>query len=231
MPVGPHERVVRDPDDPAGHAGRPADQGLLLEHQRLRAGVGGCQRGDHAAAARTGDHEVDGGVPRRHLMSPSPTQRFEQSALTDATMSKYSGDATRGGTRTHDARRQARSRIRRRASARRRTARATPARSVGLPAGTEVFSADDHISLAEDIFYERFPESMKDQAPRVVYEDGAWNLAIGGKTFLPAGVHRRADAVRPAGRLGHQRPRGPDRASSSPTASTASSPSPTRCSG
>ena len=53
------------------------------------------------------------------------------------------------------------------------------------PAGTEVFSADDHISLAEDIFYERFPESMKDQAPRVVYDDGAWTLAIGGKTFLP----------------------------------------------
>ena len=57
--------------------------------------------------------------------------------------------------------------------------------SVGLPPGTEVFSADDHISLAEDIFYERFPESMKDKAPRVVFEDGAWNLAIGGKTFLP----------------------------------------------
>ena len=57
--------------------------------------------------------------------------------------------------------------------------------SVGLPAGTEVFSADNHISLAEDIFYERFPAAMKDQAPRVVYEDGAWNLAIGGKTFLP----------------------------------------------
>src|SRR3546814_91596 len=56
---------------------------------------------------------------------------------------------------------------------------------VGLPEGTEVFSADDHISLAEDIFYERFPESMKEQAPRVVYEDGAWTLAIGGKTFLP----------------------------------------------
>jgi len=57
--------------------------------------------------------------------------------------------------------------------------------SVGLPAGTEVFSADNHISLAEDIFYERFPDSLKDQAPRVVYEDGAWNLAVGGKTFLP----------------------------------------------
>jgi predicted TIM-barrel fold metal-dependent hydrolase len=57
--------------------------------------------------------------------------------------------------------------------------------SVGLPAGTQVFSADDHISLAEDIFYERFPESLKDQAPRVVYDDGAWTLAIGGKAFLP----------------------------------------------
>jgi predicted TIM-barrel fold metal-dependent hydrolase len=57
--------------------------------------------------------------------------------------------------------------------------------SVGLPPGTEVFSADDHISLAEDIFYERFPDSMKDKAPRVVYEDGAWTLAVGGKGFLP----------------------------------------------
>ena len=57
--------------------------------------------------------------------------------------------------------------------------------AVGLPAGTEVFSADDHISLAEDIFWERFPEEIKDQAPRVVREDGAWTLEIGGKTFLP----------------------------------------------
>jgi predicted TIM-barrel fold metal-dependent hydrolase len=57
--------------------------------------------------------------------------------------------------------------------------------SAGLAPGTEVFSADDHISLAEDIFFERFPESMKDKAPRVVYEDGAWTLAVGGKGFLP----------------------------------------------
>jgi predicted TIM-barrel fold metal-dependent hydrolase len=55
----------------------------------------------------------------------------------------------------------------------------------GLPPGTEVFSADDHISLAEDIFYERFPESLKDRAPRVVYQDDAWNLAAGGKAILP----------------------------------------------
>jgi hypothetical protein len=57
--------------------------------------------------------------------------------------------------------------------------------SVGLPARTEVFSADDHISLAEDIFYERFPDSLKEQAPRVIYDDGAWTLGFGGKTFLP----------------------------------------------
>jgi predicted TIM-barrel fold metal-dependent hydrolase len=59
--------------------------------------------------------------------------------------------------------------------------------TTGLPAGTQVFSADDHISLSEDIFYERFPDSMKDQAPRVIYEDDAWTLAIGGsdKGFLP----------------------------------------------
>src|ERR1051325_6891907 len=57
----------------------------------------------------------------------------------------------------------------------------------GLPAGTEGFSADDHISLAQDIFYERFPDALKDQAPRVIYEDGAWTLAMGGsdKGFLP----------------------------------------------
>ena len=55
----------------------------------------------------------------------------------------------------------------------------------GLPAGTQVFSADDHVSLAADIFFERFPDDLKEQAPRVVYEDGAWNLAIGGRTFLP----------------------------------------------
>ena len=63
--------------------------------------------------------------------------------------------------------------------------RGQAAGSVGLPAGTEVFSADDHISLSEDIFYENFPAAMKEQAPRVVFEDGAWTLAIGGKTFLP----------------------------------------------
>ncbi|OBH04286.1 hypothetical protein A5696_06495 [Mycobacterium sp. E2699] len=42
----------------------------------------------------------------------------------------------------------------------------------GLPACTEVFSADNHISVADDIFYERFPDDLKDYAPRIWYEDG-----------------------------------------------------------
>ena len=48
--------------------------------------------------------------------------------------------------------------------------------NTGLPAGTEVFSADNHISVADDIFYERFPDDLKDQAPRIWYEDGAYLL-------------------------------------------------------
>ncbi len=52
-----------------------------------------------------------------------------------------------------------------------------PVTDVGLPAGTEVFSADNHISLAEDIFYEQFPASMRERAPRVVNVDGGWVVA------------------------------------------------------
>ena len=65
-----------------------------------------------------------------------------------------------------------------------------PLVDVGLPAGTRVFSADNHISLAEDIFYEKFPESMKDRAPRVINEDGGWVLAVGGKSVLVKEIGR-----------------------------------------
>jgi predicted TIM-barrel fold metal-dependent hydrolase len=57
----------------------------------------------------------------------------------------------------------------------------------GLPTGTQVFSADNHISLSEDIFFERGPESMKDRLPRVVNEDDAWTMTVGGKPLLPPG--------------------------------------------
>ena len=64
-----------------------------------------------------------------------------------------------------------------------------PLVDLGLPAGTEVFSADDHISLAEDIFYERFPESMKERAPRVMNVDGGWVIGMDGQAHPGARVH------------------------------------------
>ncbi|MGO9103824.1 MAG: amidohydrolase family protein [Mycobacterium sp.] len=55
---------------------------------------------------------------------------------------------------------------------------------VGLPAGTEVFSADNHITIADDIFYERFPDNLKDKAPRIWYQDGAYHIGVNGQSFL-----------------------------------------------
>ncbi|WP_328358785.1 amidohydrolase [Mycobacterium sp. NBC_00419] len=61
----------------------------------------------------------------------------------------------------------------------------------GLPAGTEVFSADNHISLSEDIFYEKFPPELKEKAPRIWYEDGAYMVGKAkGQTFLPLDFSR-----------------------------------------
>lgn len=57
--------------------------------------------------------------------------------------------------------------------------------STGLPAGTAVFSADNHISLSEDIFYERAPEALKDRVPRIFYRGDAWTIGSGEKAFLP----------------------------------------------
>jgi predicted TIM-barrel fold metal-dependent hydrolase len=56
--------------------------------------------------------------------------------------------------------------------------------NTGLPVGTEVFSADNHISLADDIFYEPFPDDIKDQAPRIWYEDGAYLLGPPGQSMV-----------------------------------------------
>src|ERR1700727_2601061 len=61
---------------------------------------------------------------------------------------------------------------------------------VGLPAGTVVFSADNHISLADDIFYQRFPDDLKEKAPRIWYEDGAYQVGRKGQTFLPGDFSR-----------------------------------------
>jgi predicted TIM-barrel fold metal-dependent hydrolase len=59
-----------------------------------------------------------------------------------------------------------------------------PPADLGLPVGTEVFSADDHISLSEDIFYERLPKAMKEQAPRIINVEGGWSVGVDGKSIL-----------------------------------------------
>ena len=97
-------------------------------------------------------------------------------------------------------------------------------------AGTEVFSADNHISVADDIFYERFPDDLKDA--------GAADLVRGRRLHgrhegqvLPAGgdFSARADAVRRPRRCRDQQHRGAHPASCTRTASTRNWPSPTPC--
>src|ERR1700759_2712497 len=67
---------------------------------------------------------------------------------------------------------------------RRGHARDKTAVRTGLPAGTEVFSADNHISVADDIFYEQFPDNLKRDAPRIWYEDGAYLLGRPGQSMV-----------------------------------------------
>lgn len=69
-----------------------------------------------------------------------------------------------------------------------------PAGDVGLPAGTSVFSADGHISVADDIFYENCPASMKDRVPRLWYENGTFDIGLGRQSFLPP---KFAEVVKP----------------------------------
>lgn len=54
------------------------------------------------------------------------------------------------------------------------------------PAGTMVVSADSHW-LEGDIWVDRFPAHLKDRAPRVFFENGGWEVELGGKRLLPAG--------------------------------------------
>lgn len=69
-----------------------------------------------------------------------------------------------------------------------------PVTDTGLPAGTGIFTADTHISVAEDIYYENFPAGMRDRAPRLWHEDGVFQIGLNGRSFLPAMF---AEVVRP----------------------------------
>jgi predicted TIM-barrel fold metal-dependent hydrolase len=56
-----------------------------------------------------------------------------------------------------------------------------------LPAGTVVVSADSHW-LEGDIFVERFPEHLKHRAPRIFFENGGWEVELGGKRLTLPGA-------------------------------------------
>lgn len=55
------------------------------------------------------------------------------------------------------------------------------------PAGTRIVSADSHM-LESDLWVGRFPDELKDQAPRMVFHDGGWDLSVGGRPMTPAPV-------------------------------------------
>jgi predicted TIM-barrel fold metal-dependent hydrolase len=56
----------------------------------------------------------------------------------------------------------------------------------GLPVGTVIFSADDHVSVGEDIFFDNFPVHLKEHAPRLWRdEQGVFQIGMNGQSFLP----------------------------------------------
>lgn len=67
------------------------------------------------------------------------------------------------------------------------TARKPQAAHGAWPAGTRIVSADSHM-LESDLWIDRFPEHLRDQAPRMRFHDGGWDLTIGGKSMTPQPV-------------------------------------------
>jgi predicted TIM-barrel fold metal-dependent hydrolase len=62
---------------------------------------------------------------------------------------------------------------------------ATYDRKAPIPADAIVVAADTHWSVPDDIWIERFPEHLKDRAPRVWRDEGFWNISVNGKSILP----------------------------------------------
>jgi predicted TIM-barrel fold metal-dependent hydrolase len=62
-----------------------------------------------------------------------------------------------------------------------------------LPTGTVVVSADSHW-LEGDIWIDRFPEHLKDKAPRMFFENGGWEMEVNGKRLTPEGQSERTCA-------------------------------------
>jgi predicted TIM-barrel fold metal-dependent hydrolase len=58
--------------------------------------------------------------------------------------------------------------------------RRSPSVAEPLPPGTTVVSADGHW-LEGDLWIDRFPEHLKDKAPRMVFENGGWQIIVNGQ--------------------------------------------------
>lgn len=69
------------------------------------------------------------------------------------------------------------------------TKRTPQAETHPWPAGTRIISADSHM-LEADCWIDRFPDHLKDKAPRMQFVDGRWDLTIGGRSMTPADVAR-----------------------------------------
>ena len=67
------------------------------------------------------------------------------------------------------------------------TARRPQAKRGDWPAGTRIVSADSHM-LENDLWVDRFPPELRDQAPRMIFHDGGWDLSVGGKPMTPGPV-------------------------------------------
>ncbi len=64
------------------------------------------------------------------------------------------------------------------------TERTPQAATRAWPAGTRIVSADSHM-LESDLWVDRDPEHLKDQAPRMVFKDGGWDLSINERSMTP----------------------------------------------
>lgn len=54
-----------------------------------------------------------------------------------------------------------------------------------FPAGTRLISSDSHWLENGDVWESRFPEHLRDKAPKVVLTESGWNLEMGGRMMFP----------------------------------------------
>jgi predicted TIM-barrel fold metal-dependent hydrolase len=55
------------------------------------------------------------------------------------------------------------------------------------PAGTVIVSADSHM-LETDLWFNRFPDHLKDEAPRMEFRDGGYHLSVKGREMTPTEI-------------------------------------------